>query len=60
MEIPGPGSYEGLQNYFKIRKNYGVPVIGRQKRNDIVDSQRKCNYLPFYAEETPGPGTYRA
>lgn len=29
MEIPGPGTYDGNETFYKVKKNYGATVFGR-------------------------------
>lgn len=47
MEIPGPGAY--IPNYKQRQRNFGVAVIGSEKRLNTASVRRG----------TPGPGTYR-
>lgn len=44
MLIPGPGQY--VQSVEKVRKNYGVAIIGTSQRTELSNPQlRSKNYI---------------
>ena len=44
MDIPGPGTYEGHATFYKVKKNYGVTVFGKQRRLEELMEIKKSKH----------------
>lgn len=45
MEVPGPGAYDGFTTFYKVKKNYGVTVFGKQRRIEELQEIKKSKYI---------------